>query len=265
MAGGTSTNAILDTAELYDPRSKSWAPTGSLLITRTHPTATLLNNGKVLIAGGAHPFTAELPTSTVVFHLTRHGTFSATGSLHKGRDDHTATLLRDGKVLITGGFDDDGYSTGAEVYDPVSGTWTVTSSLIRREKVTRGRYCLTVRCWWREAGTNAYVYTAELYDPATGIWSEAGSPFGARFDHTATLLPDGTVLVACGITEKLSYFASAELYDPASGNWLDTARPVTGRYFHTGTLLRDGTVLLAGGEDQHGATASAELYLPDTR
>ena len=107
-----------------------------------------------------------------------------------------------------------------------------------------------------------YLDSVELYDPATGTWSETTSLFGARYYHTATLLLDGTVLVACGATEKLAYLESAELYDPASSIWLDTARPNFGRYYHTATLLRDGTVLLAGGDSPDGIVATAELYLP---
>jgi hypothetical protein len=96
----------------------------------------------------------------------------------------------------------------------------------------------------------------ELYDPESGSWKATGSLNVTRSQHTATLLPNGKVLVAGGFAE----LASAELYDPAIGTWSTTDDLATGRDRHTATLLHDGQVLVAGGANNNNALLSAELY-----
>ena len=108
--------------------------------------------------------------------------------------------------------------------------------------------------------------SAELYDPTTGTWTYTGSLHTGRYNHTATLLSDGRVLVVGGDGTFDSYIASAELYDPATGNWTYTGSLHTGRYGHTATLLADGRVLVVSGYNglSGGFLLSAELYDPTT-
>ena len=94
----------------------------------------------------------------------------------------------------------------------------------------------------------------------SGTWMTTGSMSVARFSHTATLLPNGKVLVAGGRSSFGTFLASAELYDPSSGTWATTGSMSVARDFHTATLLPNGMVLVAGGESSGVVLASAELY-----
>src|SRR5438552_2080873 len=91
-----------------------------------------------------------------------------------------------------------------------------------------------------------------------GEWEYAGSLGTARGSHTATLLPNGKVLVAAGSGRNGAYLSSAELYDPASGSWSSTGSLGTGRLFATATLLPSGKMLLAAGLGRSGLLSSAE-------
>jgi WD40 repeat protein len=192
------------------------------------------------------------------------GTWTATGSLNTAREYHTATLLPDGKVLVAGGYDGNGFMlASAELYHPASGTWGATGSLHTERDfhtatlLPNGKVLVAGGFTF----TSGFIASAELYDPATGTWTATGSLATAHYLHTATLLPNGKVLVAGG-ADSSGFLASAELYDPATGTWTATGTLATPRYFHTATLLPNGKVLVAGGYDAGGALASAELYDP---
>ena len=171
--------------------------------------------------------------------------FEQTGSLHTARDGQTATLLTDGKVLVAGGAGTNYVSlASAELYDRHAEPGRLLAASAPHAMVTRRLCCPTARCssqgvrWHR-----GYLASAELYDPTTGTWSATGSLTTARESHTATLLPNGKVLVAGGITCAI---ASAEVYHPASGSWR-CWQPRHRTLCHTATLLPNGKVLVAGG------------------
>ena len=237
--------------------------TGDLTTIQSGHTATLLPNGKVLVTMGS-PGTAP---ASVELYDPATGTWTATSSVSVG-NGHAATLLPNGKVLVSGGrIFQNGHPlflAAASLYDPASGTWTATGSLITARSIHTSTLLpngkVLVIGGSSNSGTPA---NEELYDPASGTWTATGSLAAARRGHSATLLLNGMVLVASGLNGNDIPIATAELYDPESGTWATTGSlGTTRRSLSTGTLLPDGKVLFAGGYDDITPLASAEVYDP---
>jgi N-acetylneuraminic acid mutarotase len=242
-----------------------------MTISRIYHAATLLPNGTVLVAGGMGGIAGgavEIQASAEIYDPLA-GTWTATKSMSIPREYHTATRLPNGTVLVVGG--EGGYyapgTTGAEIYDPALGTWKVTGSM------TTARYLHTATLlsngtvlvaggFNQIGGTAAYFASAEIYDPTAGTWIVTGNMTTARYCHIATLLPDGTVLVAGGGGPEEQ--ASAEIYDPVVATWTATGCMTTARGNYTATLLPNETVLAAGGENNSGifSVSSAEIFCP---
>ncbi|NNC17309.1 kelch-like protein [Corallococcus exiguus] len=257
--------------------------TGSMITPREGHTATLLLNGKVLVAGGYnYGQTPELLQVSELYDPAT-GNWTPSGSMTTQRWRHTATRLGNGKVLVVGG--NSGTAATAELYDPATGTWTATANLpgLRREShravlLGNGKVLVT------GGSTEDQIHTAfsALYDPSTGTWSTTGDMRDGRSNHSLTLLKNGKILAVGGmgfstVWPTLRSLSTAELYDPATGTWtltgLMASDPIfltPGRTEHSATLLPSGKVLVAGGYSASGfidvspPTVTAELYDPST-
>jgi Bacterial Ig-like domain (group 2)/Galactose oxidase, central domain/Kelch motif len=258
-SGSTSYNV----ANLYDLATGVFSGTGNMTASRGDHTATLLANGKVLIAGGADQDPTGTGLASAELYDPSTSTFTPTGSMAVGRFLHTATPLQNGRVLIVGGAltsASDPVAT-AEVYDPATGIFTTTGAMANaREQHTAtlladGRVLIVGGTTSTGTGDLHPTATVEVYDPSTGSFSVTGSMAEARTLHTATLLPSGKVLVAGGGDEN----STAEVYDPATGSFSFTGGMEIGRSGHTATPLPNGSVLVGGGGIFAGLD-SAELY-----
>jgi hypothetical protein len=191
--------------------------------------------------------------------------WGATGAMAALRANHTATLLRTGKVLVAGGYDGSSYLTGCELYDPATGTWTATAGAMG---TGRGFHTATllqngkVLVAGGLTGAGTVTGSSELYDPASNTWAPTTGPLmTARRLHTAVLLTTGKVLVAGG--NNGSALTASELFDPSTGAWSNTMTPMTGaRDTHTASLLQSGKVLVAGGKNGGAGLDTCELYDP---
>ena len=257
------------------PEEVALDPIDNMEEARTVPAAVMLEDGRLLIAGGAN---GNLIYSSTEVYDPATGSWASAGQMGEPRAYfHTATLLANGAVLVTGGVKDQTFAVldTAELYDPAAGTWAPIGSMAHARQfhtatlLEDGRVLVT----GGRSGPRTVLASAEIYDPATGAWTPTGGMLLRRDSHTATLLEDGRVLVVGGRSD-VKLLSSTEIYNPSTGRWMPAGGMEAGKDFHTATLLSDGRVLAAGGRGDNAAdetdrmhdhaVATAEVYDPAT-
>jgi hypothetical protein len=194
------------------------------------------------------------------------GLLVSAAAMSTARVAHTATALPDGRVLVAGGFSEEGSARGAEVYESDAGRFTALPSMIAR----RHSHTATLLPDGKVLIAGGYgegtatLSTAEVFDPSTNSFAPTGSLLAARAGHVAVLIENGKVLIAGGLGPGWHFLSSAELYDPATGGFSRTGSMTVARESHVAVRLLDGRVLIAGGHrDRRAAITlyrSAETY-----
>ena len=272
----TRATGVVGTANITDIQvscvDNTVVSTGSMGVARNHHSATLLADGKVMVAGGWATSAAVSLSSAEIFDPIGAGAFTATAPMNIARSNHTATLLlASGKVLVAGGLNGSLNLNSAEVFDP-AGTFSLTGTAMTSARSNHAVALLgdgTVLLAGGRGGAGSPIQSAEIYDPATGTgaFSATTGPMAElRMFHTATRLNTGMVLIVGGKDAGFELL-TAEIYDPVTRTFSATGAMSAIRQNHTATLLADGKVLIVGGA-QNGATgnpiSSAEVYDPIT-
>jgi N-acetylneuraminic acid mutarotase len=273
-AGASSTNAS-SAVSIYDPATGHWVSATSMLQARAYPTAALLRDGSVLVAGGVRN---GQPLDTAERYFPSNGTWVAAGRLNLPRAQGTITVLGDGRALAVGGGIEGNpnwtSTASAELYDPVRNSWKLTEPMA----VPRSFHSATLMpdgevlvtgggtTWYGERG--GVTAGSEAFNPRTNSWRQVASMSIPRYAHQAVLLSDGRLLVSGGWSatknSDLSK-ASAETYDPAADVWTATGSMADARADFVMVGLPDGRVLAAGGIDRrYRVLDSAELFDPVT-
>ena len=264
-------------AQVFDPNTETYSATGAMAAAHDVATATLLPDGRVLVAGGGW----DAPYPAAETYDPQKNAFTAVGDLKQRRYGHEATRLQDGRVLITGGRALGSSTTPltqAELFDPVINTFRNTGVQLAP------RFGATVTLLQSgdvliAGGTDGQghvYYSAELYRAVTGTFVATGPMGSYRVYHAATLLADGSVVITGGFGSTTGptagngtgqVLATAERYIPNTAVFVPmTALMTTTRQNHTSTIQRDGTVLLCGGEDDFdNVLPYADVFDPITQ
>jgi len=275
VENGTETIAVQDLSH------GRWIAAADISHPRHRHTATLLKDGRVLVAGGADDKWGESTLATCEIYDPATGQWSQAASMSTPRNSHTATLLKDGRVLVAGGYGGAGYATSTcEIYDPVSDRWTTIAPMLtqrfrhqmillnddsvlvvggRRGNIDRN----DVQDVWSP------LASCEIYSISADKWTAAGAMNQIRVEFGIGLLPDGRVLVAGGI-DKLDVVgqaghpsittASCEIYDPVTNKWSYTDAFQSARNFVRLIGLDNNEILSVGGGFATDALRSCEIF-----
>jgi len=267
----SSCGQVIATTDIWDPASGTWT-SGSTMATPRYAFAGVpLASGDMLVAGGCTSTACASTTATAERFSVATGAWSSAGNLASPRSNPMASLLSTGELLLAGGCDVGACTKDAERYDPTTNAWSAVAELpaargfATATTLADGRVLVTGGC--ADPACAAVLGDALVYDPTADAWSAAGTMSSPRAGHSATLLGDGSVLVAGGCSDGActTSLATADLWTAdATGGKLTPARSMaSARHNHTATTLSSGEVLVAGGATSTGSSLpTAEVYFP---
>lgn len=253
VTGGSMTTGNLpglSSAELYDPVMNNWRSVPDMKVGRFGHSATILSDGRVLIAGGGGSKSAELFDSTI-------GTWVAVPDMNEARTAHQATLLLDGRVLITGGGGISNAST--EIYDPKTNAWIRSADMINGRAFHQATLLHDGRVFV-SSGDGVNHKLSEMYTPRSDAWKSTASSHVVHFQHKAALVADNKVLVIAGDNDDLFNFGGTtitELYDPEHDDWTLVGSLTIPRSHFELTPLNDDQFVVTGGDI---GTTAVEMY-----
>jgi len=259
---------VLFTAMLFGAQhSMASVSTGQTTVARLGSSSTSIAGGKVLVAGGytwINSVSTKLNSSEVFDPATE--TFTPVAAMAVARERHAAVALRDGRVLVIGGYGNNTVRlASAEIYDPASDSWHTTGPMTSPRSELAARLLPDGRVLVYGDGNGSAAGKTEVFDPVTETFSASGMLLRAAFLATPAVLDDGRVLLMGGylMTTPTTYLASVQMWDPVSGLWSEAAPMNFARAYASAVTLANGKVLVAGGR---GDTfpAAAELYDPQT-
>ena len=255
----------------------SWTAGAALPSIRGSAVAVVLNDGRALVAGGG---TGAVAVAATELFDQANGTWRDVGSLGEARRGHQAVVLDDGRVLVAGGVSVGGPLASAEVYDPAQESWTATGPMA----TPRVGHSLTLLAGGRilvaggtslEGGDGSgqavvALASTEVYDPAVGRWAPGPEMTVPRFEHTATRLDDGRVLITGGLGPAAggggaAPLAATELYDAAAATFVRAAPMDEARTNHAAAELADHRIVVVGGVGEtlaDKALRTAEIFDP---
>lgn len=266
-------------AELLAPGGSEWIKTTPMAYERTFHTATLLPDGRVLVAGGSgrkvlvddeddRAFRSRQDLSSAEVYDPKSDEWSSAGKMDTGRQGARAVLLADGRVLVAGGASGVTVIAEVEIYDPVENAWAEAAPMAAIRNFHTATLLVDGRVLVAGGQTRDSAHaTAEIYDPADDSWTPVSGMARPRSGHSAVLLGDGRVIVVGGSSlgdgDILGPETTAEIYDPVADTWTIVAGDLRPRRGHEVVVLVDGRVVVVGGEDLVGLTiAAVEVYDP---
>lgn len=269
----TDENGAPRPATIYDPGADRYTQVGAPVKERSWPFLVTLDDGRVLVGGGIGGPGLQATEWTAELFDPDTGTFAPADSMAVARGfGATATVLQDGRVLVTGGGANVG--TTAELFDPTTGRFSPTGlmtvargALASATRLPDGRVLVVGGLIPNALDLDARpaaTATAEIYDPMTGTFTAVGSMASPRYWHAARLLTDGTVLIASGGSELTAegapvLTADAEIFDPASGTFRPTGSLHRARLMPASVTIDDRVLILGhlnpvGDDPDVGAT-----------